>query len=335
MRFVALIPFLASAACIDPLVADDVDRSRLFLPAGSVVPHLLEVEPSRRFELSRLDGLPDEAPDARLFTAFVEGKEVLTWNLGPVSPTPIPLYLLVSESDTPDFETPRGDFSPIGHLPIFDAIPGDPAYSPFWTVVLVPVTDRYEGQLLTSFEAVEAALKQGLVAPPIPLEVAINCPVVLPESRLELPDGSFAPPKTAYYKGTIVTYFDFDTVAIDPKTGQIPVARVFELRREGAEPVSEPIRAVDFTGDGDLFDTNDLFEAGRGDPAYTGLVWSFDTIVRSDVSTLDVAPDDPGLTRASALWLPSGQPDPAVVVALYPRNTVMNRPIAAPAAEEP
>jgi len=314
-------------ACIDPLVDDRVERPGLILPADALVPDLLDADPSWRVILAANDGLHDATTTVHFRTAFAEGQPVIYWDFGPASPTPIPLYLLVRASDTPEFETPRGDFSPTGHMPIFDSIPGDKGYSPWWTVVLLPVTEEYDGELLTSFAAVEEALRKGLVSAPITIAAAINCPVVLPEALLELPDRTLSAPKTAYYKGTVVHYFDFDTVGINPNSGQVAAPAAYELRREGSEPISEIIRSVDFTGNGDLADTNDLFEAAPGSRGYTGLVRPVDTIISSDLYTLDVTQSvgETDLKAAADLFV-EGVADADVVVAMYPRGTFINRP---------
>lgn len=324
------------AGCIEPLVSDEVLRSELILPQEAIVEDLLLSDPSARMRIEDNDGLPDRVAKIPLYSAFAEGRPIHFWDFGVVSPTPIPLYLLVEPSDTPEFETPRGGFSPVGHHPpIFDSIPGDLGYSPFWSVVLVPVTDRYEGELLPSFAAVDEAQRVGLVETPLPINAAINCPVVLPEARLEEVDGSLRTPSIAFYKGFIVHYFDFDTVTYNAAGGQLVPARVYELRRSGGEPISEAVRGVDFTGDGDLWDTNDLFAAPRDKSAYTGLVTPIDTIVAADLETLDVARDSSVLTSTTDLFGEGQTPDPEVVVALYPRTIVLNRPIAATPNPEP
>ena len=154
--------------CIEPLVSDEVLRSELILPQEAIVDDLLLSDPSARMRIEDNDGLPDRVAKIPLYSAFAEGRPIRFWDFGVVSPTPIPLYLLVEPSDTPEFETPRGGFSPVGHHPpSFDSIPGDLGYSPFWSVVLVPVTDRYEGELLPSFAAVDEAQRVGLVETPI------------------------------------------------------------------------------------------------------------------------------------------------------------------------
>lgn len=327
---------LASTGCIEPLVSDEVLRSELILPQEAIVEDLLLGDPSARMRIEDNDGLPDRVAKIPLYSAFAEGQPIRFWDFGAVSPTPIPLYLLVEPSDTPEFETPRGGFSPVGHHPpIFDSIPGDLGYSPFWSVVLVPVTDRYEGELLPSFSAVDEAQRVGLVETPIPINAAINCPVVLPEARLEEVDGSLRTPSIAFYKGFIVHYFDFDTVTYNAAGGQLVPARVYEIRRAGGEPISEAVRGVDFTGDGDLWDTNDLFATPRSKSAYTGLVTPVDTIVAAELETLDVARDSSVLTSSADLFGAGQTPNPEVVVALYPRSVVLNRPIAPSPNPEP
>ncbi len=329
VALLAVVLTVVLGACIDPLVDDEVERPGLILQAGAAVPDLLDADPSWRVILAANDGLHDATTTVHFRTAFAEGQPVHYWDFGPASPTPIPLYLLVRASDTPEYETPRGDFSPTGHMPIFDSIPGDKGYSPWWTVVLLPVTESYDGELLTSFAAVEQALRDGLVAAPITIAAAINCPVVLPEARLERTDGTLRAPSTAYYKGTVVHYFDFDTVGINPNSGQVAAPAVYELRREGGEPISEIIRSVDFTGNGNIADTNDLFEAAPGSRGYTGLVRPVDTIVASDLQTLDMtrSQGESALKAASDLFL-DDVADADVVVAMYPRATFINRPIA-------
>lgn len=320
--------------CVDPLVSDAVNRSSLILPATAEVQDLLVHDPSRRLTLEANDGLPDDRAEIPLYSAFANGKPIRYWDFGPVSQTPIPLYLLVEPSDDPVFETPGGGFSPVGQPPIFDAIPGDAGYSPYWSVVLVPVNAHYAGEILASFAAIDEAQRIGLVGMPIPIPYARNCPVVLPEARLELADGGVRVPTIAYYKGFVIHYFDLNGASFDLAGGQIAVASVYTLRRSGGEPISEQVRGVDFTRDGDLLDTNDIFLVGRDSADYTGLVTAVDTIVAPDLATLDDAASS-ALTAASDLFLPTGAPDPDVVVALYPSSTVLNRPIASTVSAEP
>lgn len=328
----ALFPFVlagALVACLDPLVSDEVARPDLVLPAGSEVPDLT-ADPNARAALDRADGVDGDYIPLR--SAFAHGERVWYWDLGPASPAPIPLYMLVEEAEQGAFETPQGRFNPLpDHPPIFDAIPGDPGYSPWWLVVLWPVTERFAGEVITSFAAMDEAFRQGLVRGSVTVPLAINCPIVLPEARLEAEPGdasSALTPNIAYYKGSRVYYFSFSAVPVDALAVATPP--VYRLRREGGEPLSESERGVDMTRDGDLLDSNDLFAAAPGDPDYTDMVSVVDAVVTDgefiDRSGSDATSD---LMRAADLFS-DGAPDPDRTIALHPLGTVLNLPIRPP-----
>jgi hypothetical protein len=242
------------------------------------------------------------------------------------------MYVLVEESDQGVFSTPRGDFSPVpGHPPIFDAIVGDPGYSPWWQFVLWPVSDTFGGEVVTSFAAMDEAFRQGLVKTSITLPQAINCPVVLPEARLEERPGdtiSARTPSPAHYKGKRVHYFSFSVVPVSDSVVSTPPA--YTLRREGGELLSESVRGVDMTADGDLYDSNDLFSAAPGDAAYSDTVSLVEVVVHDgkfiDRSDSD---DESELDDAADLFR-DGEPDPDVVVAVRSGAEVLNRPIRPP-----
>ena len=330
-------PWLVSAcaalmlpACLDPLVSDAVERPYLILPAETELPELTD-DPIARAALDRSDGIDGDLIELR--SAFAHGERVWYWDLGPASPEPIPLYMLVVADAEGTFETPAGKFAALpGHPPLFDAIPGDPGYSPWWTLVLWPVTDAYAGQVVGSFAAMDEAFRQGLVSASITLPVAINCPVVLPEARLETIPGdaaSVALPNPAFYKGTEVYYFSFGAAGITGSS--VDVAPLYTLRREGGEPLSESWRGVDFTQDGDQLDSNDLFTKVPGDEGYSGMVELFDAVV-TDGEFIDRSGSDAEseLDDADQLFN-GGEPDPSRTVALHSQGLVLNRPVQAPA----
>ena len=326
--WLSLLPLLG---CLDPLVSEQVERPDLILPAGSEPP-LLGDDFTARAALDALDGVDGALIPLR--TGFAHGERVLFWDFGLASPAPIPLYLLVQEAADGPFETASGRFTPVpGHPPLFDAIPGDPGYSPWWTMVLVPVTADYQGEVLASFAAVDEAYRLGLVGLPITLTTAVNCPVVLPEARLEtIPGGDETTrrePNRAFYKGRTVHYFSF---AARPVQGlRVPVREAYLLRREGGEPLSEIDRGVDMTRDGDLTDTNDIFAAAPGDDDYSDMALLVDVVVAEgkyiDSSRSDAESD---LMDAAQLFA-DGMPDPERVIALRPQGTIVNRPIQPPA----
>jgi hypothetical protein len=68
----------------------------------------------------------------------------------------------------------------------------------------------------------------------------------------------------------------------------MPVNNLFILRREGGEFLSEPMRHVDITGDGDRFDSNNILEASRADgAAYTPLLRTVHVTVPTTTLSID------------------------------------------------
>jgi len=324
---------LVTGGCVDRLVSDEVDRGALILPAGTELPSA-EDDPALAAKIDANDGFDGEV--AWALEGFWGGRAVTWWDFGSASPLPIPLYMLVEEDPHGAFEARGKKWSPVPeHYPIFDKIPGDAGYSPWWEVVLVPITTRYAGEVLPSFEAVAAAEAKGLVQAPIPLPIAVNCPVVLPSARLERePGGALEEPFEAYFRGVEVHYFSFDMIAFDGPS--VALSSVYQLRREGGEPLSEVVRGVDMSGDGDAQDTNDVFLDGPGDDAYSGMVALVDVVVRGDTASID-SEGEPDVRGVDDLFARTGGalvPDPARVVAVYPRGGTLNRPIAPPPADE-
>ena len=148
--------------CLDPLTSDVVETSSEILPPGTVVPAL--DAPT----LAELDGV-DEL--VILERAFSEGGSVRVWDFGPAPSFAAPLFALV-ERDA------QGELTRIDHNTIVAVVPGDPGYSPFWAVLMLEITDRYAGEILPSFAAVDQAISLGLVKPPVLQALAVNCPVV-------------------------------------------------------------------------------------------------------------------------------------------------------------
>lgn len=321
-----VVTALSLPACLDPLTSDEVSRPELILPPESAVASLTD-DPAARASLDRNDGVDgDYIP---LQSAFAHGERVWYWDFGPASSTPIPLYLLVQASDEGAMETERGRFNPVpGHYPIFDAVPGDPGYSPWWQIVLWPVTEAYGGEVIASFDAMDEAFRQGLVETPLTLPAAINCPVVLDEARLELEPGvasSAKSPGTAYYKGKRVYYFSFTTApVVDARVSTPPM---YTLRREGGELLSEQVRGVDMTADGDLLDSNDLFSAAPGDADYSDMVTLVEVVVQDGKFIDRTGSDTESELDDAADLFRDGAPDPERTIALHPQGRLLNRPI--------
>lgn len=280
-----LLGLIGVMGCMDPLVQDEgapPDRS-LILPPDALVPWV-EEDPERAAALAEADGV-DELIELR--TAFSSGRTVHYWDFGPAPAAAIPVWVVGTLLDD-------GSFEPVGHPPVFDAIPGDPGYSPFWQMVMVPVTEAYDGELLPSFAAVVQAVEAGLVRTPVSTLRYINCPVVHRDVRLDMGAGQEPlEPSTGLYRGKQTAYFDLGPPLLPAEAlDGYPVATAYRLRREGGEPLSEPRRRVDMTGDGDRVDTNDIFEVAPGDEGYTPLVQTVTVVVPTDYASIDTSGDD-------------------------------------------
>ncbi len=262
---------------------------------------------------------------------FCAGAPVDWWDLGPASATPVAAYLLVAPDAAGTLTAGGRRFAPVDHPLVLTAVPGDLAYSPLVRLVLVPVNARWAGERLPSVEAIDAAVAAGLVEAPQKIPWVRNYPVVLPTSRLEPAPGA-APlvPAEAYYQGRVVHAFDFVGLGqvFAPGT-HLPVAAQYALRREGGEPISEILRAVDITGDGDANDTNDLFACAPGAVAASPLVRVVAVVVAADTRAIDTyqssATSD--LMDAAALFMDDRTTvDTAIVRGIQALDDVLDRP---------
>jgi hypothetical protein len=149
---------------------------------------------------------------------------------------------------------------PIGHPTIADVLPGDRGYSPFWAIFVVEVTDRYAGEQLTSLQAVDEAIDRGLALPPVATDNGANCPVTAGDARIAVGAGlePVGPNSAFFVRGLRAHYFDFGSIPLVNKV-RVSEAVRYILHRTGEDPLSEPSRGVDLTGDGDLLDTNDIY----------------------------------------------------------------------------
>ncbi|MCA9516803.1 MAG: hypothetical protein KC635_17800, partial [Myxococcales bacterium] len=325
---------LAAPACLDPLVSDEVAVGAHVLPAGSVIPPVSDAPEIAR-QIAENDGVGEVVP---LLSGFAKGAPARFWDFGPAPNAVAPIYVVVAPAEGGEYVAADGSTydKVLGSKSIVGTVPGDPAYSPFWQVFLVVVTDAWDGEVLASIDAIEEAQQLGLVKAPLRTFDVINCPIVSSTARLEqLGSGGVTQkkPSTGYYEGYLVDYFFFDHVPVDRFDDDPPLA--FVLRREGGEPLSEPARGVDMTGDGDLRDTNDVFAATASSSGYTGLVRVVDVVVPADYASIDTSQDETvaDVMHAATLFrfgAIGGDYDSATVVAAYPRaDVVMNWPLAA------
>lgn len=294
IRILSLAAVLATG-CLGPLASDTPATGNHILPPGTSVPALAD-DPAARSQLAENDGVDGVV---RLQSAFAGGASIKVWDFGPAPVFAAPLLMVARRDAT-------GELVRIPHNTIIAAVPGDPGYSPFWAISAVEVTERFAGEIFPSFAAVEEAITAGLLREPIALGFAVNCPAVAPEIRVAVGGGQTLPPNaTFYYEGTTVPYFDFGKM---PLTGTlVPEQRRYQLRRDGQEPLSEVIRNVDMTGDGDTDDSNDIFVARPAGPTASPLVRTVMVAVPTSITSIDDSGNETvaELGDASQLFAPA------------------------------
>lgn len=314
-----------SAGCLEPRV-DDTPAPQLVLPAGTPVPSVREF-PEIAAKIDANDGVDAMVP---LRTAYVGGQPVGYYDFGAAPKFGAPVFFVMKPG--PDGMPMRAQGWVMG------VIPGDEGYSPFWPIYVATVTDLWQGEIFTSVEALEEGQRLGLVGEPVkrtvsatdPRVVYTNGPVVAPGTMLEVGNGK--PPRgphaEAYYRGMRVDHFNFL-----PSNGPrplldggvyMPESKLYVLRREGGAPLSEPVRNVDMTNDGDTKDTNDIFTLGLESPAFTPLVRVVDVTVTA--ATVSIEGAMPDVTAVSDLFDAGGAPT-SRVVSFSMTDSYVNRPL--------
>jgi hypothetical protein len=297
-----LLVLVLAAGCLGPQVSDTVVVQGLLLPAGATVPPL---DADDADQIAANDGVGDVIP---LLSGFADGKPVRFWDFGPAPDVAAPAFVLYRR-------TADNMLEKLPHPPIFGVIPGDKNYSPFWAKFVVEVTAQYQGELITSTMALDEALDRGLVLKPRLMPVNINCPIVHKGAKLEVADGS--PPVDAapfYYEGKQGSYFHVGETALAADSVHVPIIDLYELRREGGEPLSEPVRNVDIDGDGDRRDTNDVFAFAPPATGYSPLCRVTSVAVGADVASIDTTHDQTmAAVRAASDLFVAGNPTPLVV----------------------
>lgn len=279
-RTVLVLSCFATLSC-----ADESGREHV-LPPGAEVTSVY-ASPTVADRVDSADGVEREVTRV---SAFVHGERTWYWPFGEAGEDPMPAWVLCEP-------VASGACERIDHPYVIDALPGEPAYSPFGQVHRVRVTDRYAGERLTSPEAIAEAVAEGLVEEPEKRLEHLHCPVVHPDVRLEVAPGEWVEPEPVYYRGEQARCFDFSsTRPYGPTVGveeRVLVRNVYVLTREGEEaPLSEPMRGTDLTGDGDTNDSNQIFGVGLGDPEYTPL-WRVVTVtVPAGYGSIDTSGDE-------------------------------------------
>src|SRR3990172_12020932 len=93
-------------------------------PAGTDVPW---VWGEAAHEVDEYDGF--EGDVIPRLSGFAKGRRVWYWDFGPAPSFTAPLWAVVDAEGAPV------------QAPVWDVVPGDPGYSPFWAIRTVHVTD--------------------------------------------------------------------------------------------------------------------------------------------------------------------------------------------------
>jgi hypothetical protein len=308
----AAAPLLLAAGCLDPLVADTPAPADTILPAGSILP-AVDDDPELLEELEEYDGVDELVPR---ITAFAGCATVHTWDLGPAPAFVAPIYFLVRRT---------GDtFTPVAHNTLVDALPGDPGYSPYWASFRVVVTDRYAGEVFPSVASLDEAEARGLIERPAAQPFALDCPIVAGDVRLEVGGGQppLAPQRHANVKGRTVAYFDFGPMTVADDGVHVDEVRRYQVRREGGEPLSEPVRNVDLTGDGDTGDSNDVYERAPVEARPVPRCRTVEVAVPADTASIDTSHDETLADIVSADQLFTPAPVAGTVLAFHVTDDV-------------
>lgn len=234
------------AACrLDPLVPDDPGASAAILPADAAIP-LVTVNEELTNQITLNDSLDSKALatsgnliQRRIGGFAANGDMVQYWSFGKVNRAPAPIYLFGTGDPT------TTSFKQNTHLPLVDAVPGDVEYSPLHAIYRVKVTDKYQGEKITTTAALADAIDLGLVEAPVAVKNFINSPIVRPGTRLDVGTGGPASPTTVYARGYIVDSYQFGgTLGVQPNpNGLLPTSQVSFLRgpRDGTYSQARPI----------------------------------------------------------------------------------------------
>lgn len=311
----AALGLASMAGCLDPLVDDEVSPARLFGDPDvdpAAVRHV-EDDPAHAAKVAAF------ATSVAYLRGFADGAPINYWNVdGPQSDLIAPAYVLV---DAMGRAIER---------PVIDVIPGDTGYTPWWRKVEVRVTERYAGERLWSRDAIEAAVRAGLVEEPRPTEDVLNCPVILRDARVPVSDTETVEPVWVWYRGQRVHWVDFgDPEQVPITEKRMPAEPVYLLQRinEG-HLLYEFVVGFDLDGDDRLVSSNNIFASGPGGPRYSPL-W-YVVLVRTTADYLSIDGDQGvGLTAEAQFYDPErDQVISSNVLSLIPvPNLLVNCPI--------
>ena len=179
---------IGRTACI-ALALAGCSEGTAWLPAGATVPAADDAT------LARIDANDGVDREVLRVSGFAEGEPVRYWDLGVVpSDGTMPMYFLCRRGS-------GSTCTPVDHPPIAELLPGDEGYAHFGRVHEVEVTDAWDGERLPSRQAIDHAVRDGLVRSPVRTDRYAHCPIVHPEVRVEVDDGVEVAPGPIYVGG--------------------------------------------------------------------------------------------------------------------------------------
>ncbi len=278
---------LGAAACLDPLVADEVPLDGL-LGAPDLDP---DDAPDVEADPALAPRLASFARSVAYLNGFASGEAIRYWNVdGAQSDAIAPFYELVDAAGAPL------------ERPIVDVLPGEPGYTPWWRRVRVRATARYAGEKVWSVAALEAAIAAGLFETPEPTEQVIDAAVSVSTARIPLGEADrAAAPEPIWYRGRRAHWLRFaDEVRVPVEERTMPRFPVYVMQRidEGA-PIYEFLTGVDVDGDAVLDDTSNVFAARPGEARYSPL-W-FVVLVRVAADFRSIERGRPEITAETQL----------------------------------
>lgn len=241
---IASVLSLVAIGCLDPLVDDDPTYSPDVRPAGNEIAWATD-DPVVAARVSAADGIATNPVVRR--AGFVAGTAVMFWDFGAAPRTTAPMWIFRRCADDGGAPLP-GDMGSVGHPDVIESIPGDAAYTPFRSLWLVCVTDRYAGEQIVSRRGLDDAIALGLVEAPVALETFGAYPMTLPDVSLEL--GGAAPnaqPFAAYYDGARAAMFHpgGDPAGVYPLTSSLLKAgRVHRLVKADDDAFEQVVFSV-------------------------------------------------------------------------------------------
>jgi hypothetical protein len=253
--------------------------SSYVLPADASVPKLDDDKNAAK-KLDANDGVGATIP---LRSAFYAGRDVQYWDFGPVAALSVkPMWVFRRKA-----ELDSGAPEEFGHPDLIDSIPGDTAYTPLRQIYVVFVTPSYRGEHITSLRALEDAVELGIVEAPQPAAFFVNCSVVVATVQMQVDGDTAMGPQPAFYRGLQVMQFcpgglvaTVGAFSLNKDDGTFSVGNAFVVRRaDEVQPLDEVVQKRDLNGDGDMIDTNVIFDATVNDPTYSSIWHAFDVVV--------------------------------------------------------